>query len=235
MYAHSHLSRILSTGPNRALFYMHNTILGPGAMSLNQYLESHSFSNPTDHHDAPFQYGHKTTLDLWAYLQEKPARSKIFNEHMRSSAIVGSSALPPFPFSTELKCDSDEEVLLVDIGGGKGQALQSILNAYPNMKGRMIVQDLREVIQDAESSAHLPPSIETMASDFFKPQPVKGAKAYFMRRIMHDWGDKECKLILENIISSMTEDSKLLINDLVLPQEGCHRRMALNDIAMMIL
>jgi hypothetical protein len=101
---------------------------------------------------------------------------------------VGAAGVPPFPFADELKCDSEEEVLIVDIGGGKGQALEFIQNGFPELKGRMIVQDLPEVIKDTNESSHLPSSIETMAADFFKPQPVRGAKAYFMRRIMHDWG-----------------------------------------------
>jgi hypothetical protein len=124
---------------------------------------------------------------------------------------------------------------LIDIGGGKDQCSESIRKAYPNLKGRMIAQDLPGVIQDAKSFVNLPPSIETMVSDFYNPQPVKGAKAYTMRQIIHDWGDKECKLILKSIIRSMTKNRKILINDLVSPQEGCQRRMVLNDIAMMIL
>jgi hypothetical protein len=46
------------------LFYMHNTVLGPGAMLLNKYLESHGFCSPTDYHGATFHYAHKTGLDL---------------------------------------------------------------------------------------------------------------------------------------------------------------------------
>jgi hypothetical protein len=72
-----------------------------------------------------------------------------------------------------------------------------------------------------------------MAADFFKPQPVRGAKAYFMRRIMHDWGDEACKSILKNLVLSMSVDSKILVNELVLPDENCERRMALNDLVMM--
>jgi len=146
---------------------------------------------------------------------------------------VGAAAVPPFPFETGHKCDSEDEVLIVDIGGGKGQALESIQKAFPELKGRMIVQDLPEVIADTEASAHLPPSIEIMTADFFRPQPIHGARAYLMRRILHDWGDEACRSILKNIILSMSVDSRILINELVLPDTGCERRMALNDIVML--
>jgi hypothetical protein len=211
---------------------MQNSVLGPSIATLGDYLESHCFASPSDHHDSPFQFAQKTQSTLWEYLKENPAKSKIFNDSMRSSAIVGASGVPPFPFLTELTCDPDE-VLIVDIGGGKGQALQAIHDTFPDLRGRMILQDLPEVIEDARVPGTLMPRIETMASDFFKPQPVKAAKAYFMRRIMHDWDDEAAKSILRNIVPSMSADSKVLINDLVLPDIGCGKRMAMNDMVMM--
>lgn len=232
-YASNHFSRILGTPANRAHFQVQNIIVGPAAGALGAYLEAHSFRSPTDHHNSPLQFALKTPHDLWGYLKEDPSRAKMFNESMRSSAIVGAAGVPPFPFVDKLQIETEEEVLIVDVGGGKGQALESIQKTFPELKGRLIVQDLPEVIKDTNGSAHLPPSIETMAADFFKPQPVHGAKAYFMRRIMHDWGDEACKLILENIVSSMSVYSKILINELVLPDEKCERRMALNDLVMM--
>jgi O-methyltransferase domain len=231
-YASNHFSRILSTPANRAHFKVQNTILGPAAGSLGEYLEAHNLTSPADHYDAPLQFALKTPHDFWGYLKEDPVRSKLFNESMRSSAIVGIAAVPPYPFE-ELKCELEDEVLIVDVGGGKGQALESVRKAFPELKGRMIVQDLPGVISDTEASAHLPSSIETMAADFFKPQPIHGAKAYFMRRILHDWGDEASRSILKNITLSMSVDSKILINELVLPDRGCERRMALNDLVMM--
>ena len=97
----------------------------------------------------------------------------------------------------------------------------------------MIVQGLPEFIADTDASAHLPFSIETMGADFFKPQPIQGAKAYFLRRTMHDLGDHEYKFFLRNILQSMNNDSRTLINELVLPDEGYKRRMALNDLVML--
>jgi len=232
-YASNHFSRILGTSANRAHFQIQNTVVGPAAGKLGAYLESHGLRSPTDHLDSPLQFALNTPHDLWGYLKEDPARSKMFNESMRSSAIVGAAGVPPFPFATELKCESESEVAIVDVGGGKGQALESIRNTFSELKGRLIVQDLPEVIKDTVGSAHLPSSIETMPTNFFEPQPVRGAKAYFMRRIMHDWGDEDCKNILRNIVPSMSVDSKILINDLVLPDENCERRMALNDLVMM--
>lgn len=230
-YAHNHLSRILSDPANRAHFYIQNNILGSAGASLGQYLESHNLASPVSHDDTPFQFALNTKLDFWAYLHESPSRSKIFNESMQSSAIVGASGVPPFPF-TELGCEPDD-VLLVDIGGGKGQVLKSVLATYTDIKGRMLLQDLPAVIADAEQSGDLPVSISTMPHDFFMPQPIKGAKAYYLRRILHDWGNEASKAILRNIVPAMGLGSRILINELVLPDQGCERRMAMNDMVML--
>lgn len=72
-----------------------------------------------------------------------------------------------------------------------------------------------------------------MEHDFFSGNPVKGANAYYMRAIIHgnipclypllmtDWPDAECVKILENIAISMTADSRILINEMLV--EPLHR------------
>ena len=59
------------------------------------------------------------------------------------------------------------------------------------------------------------------AHDFTHPQPVRGADAYLLRMILHDWPDGEATKILRNIIAAMDKaDSRLLIMDTVLPMSG---------------
>ena len=71
-----------------------------------------------------------------------------------------------------LKSDEDA-VLLVDIGGNVGHDLVRFKTQYPDLPGRLILQDLPSVIEAAKPS--LPAGIETMDHDFFTPQPVQGA------------------------------------------------------------
>ena len=64
-------------------------------------------------------------------------------------------------------------VVLVDIGGGKGQSIQSIHSSYPNLKGRYVLQDLPAVI--AAGDRVCPPEVEVQPYNFFEEvQPVKG-------------------------------------------------------------
>jgi hypothetical protein len=45
-----------------------------------------------------------------------------------------------------------------------------------------------------------------------------GAKAYFMRMIMHDYADAVCMDILTHLAQAMAPDSRVLVCDMVLPQ-----------------
>ena len=61
--------------------------------------------------------------------------------------------------------------------------------------------------------------ITFQAHDFTNPQPVRGADAYLLRMILHDWPDDEAAKILSNITAAMDKvDSRLLIMDTVLPK-----------------
>ena len=57
-----------------------------------------------------------------------------------------------------------------------------------------------------------------MQHDFFKPQPVKAADAYFFRLIFHDWPDNECITILRNHVPAMKKGASILVCDLLLPE-----------------
>lgn len=63
------------------------------------------------------------------------------------------------------------EFFFVDVGGGRGHECEKVLAKYPGLKGRFVLQDLANVVDDTEG---LDPRIEKMAHDFTKPQPIKG-------------------------------------------------------------
>ena len=54
-----------------------------------------------------------------------------------------------------------------------------------------------------------------------------------MRNIMHDYSDDKCIQILHQIKSAMTDDSVILIDEMVLPNEGSHWLAATLDLMVM--
>ncbi len=106
---------------------------------------------------------------------------------------------------------------VVDIGGGNGSQLITLLQAHPTMRG--ILFDLPHVIERAKapiSAAGLTNRCELVSGSFFETVPA-GADAYFMRHIIHDWEDEKSLTILRNCHRAMPADGRLLIVESVIP------------------
>ena len=178
-YAHNAFSAIFLVDANRDMFQQMYDFLGQGVYAIPYFLTSTNYQNPTDYNNSAFQYGHHTSLGFWEYLKEDPERAKVFNSGMRSLATVGGAtgSAGPYPFEEQLGTEDVEEtdIAIVDVGGGRGQALRAIKAVSPRVKGRMVLQDRRDVIEDAKVEG-LPSFIEPMAASFFEPQPVKGKR-----------------------------------------------------------
>jgi hypothetical protein len=95
--------------------------------------------------------------------------------------------------------------------------LQDFRASVPEYTGRLVLQELPEVIAAAKRmGVGEDGGIELQVHDFFKPQPVRGARVYFMRSVLHDWADEQCRMILGQLKDAMEPGySKILISDCV--------------------
>jgi hypothetical protein len=113
----------------------------------------------------------------------------LFNNAMTSmSAQVIPAVLEAFDFG-DIK-------VLVDIAGGHGRVLTSILQRYPAMRG--VLFDLDHVIAGASpliAEAGVGDRCTMVAGNFFKAVPA-GGDAYIMKNIIHDWDDARATAIL---------------------------------------
>lgn len=152
---------------------------------------------------------------------------------MRSQATVKAFD-SSYPFEAELNKEpvKEGEVVLVDVGGGRGHALERVKQRFPGLKGRLVLQDQDPVIKDGIAGG-LSAEIEPQVASFFEPNPVRNARAYFFRRVLHDWSDPVCRTILSNTVTSMGPESKLLIAEYEVPAVGAPAKLTLQDINMM--
>ena len=64
----------------------------------------------------------------------------------------------------------------------------------------------------------------------------QGARAYHLHSVLHDWDDASSISILKNIVSAMEKGySKLLINELVVPDQGASWSITSMDWLMLAL
>ena len=222
---------------------------------MPEFLAKTSFQNP----EGPmgnFQSAFDTELQMFPWLMEHPEQMSNFNDLMMGQrmnriewfnfADVDSILLDGFDKTLQ------NATLLVDIGGGRGHDLEAFRNRFPDAKGSLVLQDLPPVIDDIKE---LHSDILRMKCDFFTPQSVEGlfltnltfasladdvffsgARAYYLRSILHDYSDAVCRKILQHIVAAMKPGySKLLIFEWILPDVGTPLYPALLDINMLAL
>ena len=142
---------------------------------MPEFFRKNGYLNPSSRSNNPYTFAHDTHgLSMFEFLLRDPVRFKNFNDAMQARSSQSSLPYDLFPFKKRFgEMDTtDETVLLVDVGSGMGQATLAIRKACREVKGRMVMQDQKEVIDSVAGS--LPIGVVGMAHDFFKPQPVKG-------------------------------------------------------------
>ena len=127
---------------------------------------------------------------------------------------------------------------VMDVGGGNGALLISILHAHPHLHGIVFDQPHtaeRAHTQIAESG--LAERCTAIGGDFFKDVPT-GADAYLLKDVIHSWNDERAVTILTNCHRAMRENSTLLIVEGVYPpridQSLASRSVAANDVNMLV-
>lgn len=132
--------------------------------------------------------------------------------------------------------DTDTDTpLLVDVGGGIGHDLLAFRNLHPSstLPGKLIVQDIPAVIDSVDTTALQASNIQAMKHDFLAAQPVRGARAYYLSNVLHDWPDKQALTILRQIVAAMAPDSMVLINENLMAETGAGLYSACSDLNMM--
>ncbi|KAI0858483.1 S-adenosyl-L-methionine-dependent methyltransferase [Xylaria cubensis] len=201
--------------------------------NLPFYLEKTSFKH-VEGAPGPFQDAHNTRDNMFPWLIKDPPMMGNFNAFMTGQRADRKQWFDFFDVDAILlngaKEDSDV-ALLIDIGGGEGVDIAEFHRRYPDAPGKLILQDLPPVVDTIQD---LTPKIERQKYDFFKEQPVKGARCYYFRSIFHDWPDADCIKILKNTaMAMMPEYSKLLMSEFVLPASNTPLYPALLDVNMM--
>lgn len=205
-------------------------VLLPTWQSLPEFLVETGYRNPSDAAATAFQKGHQTNLPPFQWLQQTPAYVSNFGLWMEACRRDQNNFLESFPFEKEIVKNVDPKTpLFVDVGGGIGPQCVAFKKKLPHLVGRVVLQDLQQVVDQAIPAE----GVEKMVHNFRNEQPIKGARSYYMRNIMHDYPDSECVSILNNIKNAMNEDSIILIDDMVIPNKGASWRAMQLDITMM--
>ncbi|GMF67135.1 unnamed protein product [Aspergillus oryzae] len=177
----------------------------------------HHYLMPKEYTRSPMRWAVGQSQFEW--LAQRKHHQALFNSYMSSRRQGKPSWFDVYPVErlTHGALEHDDAVFLVDVGGNQGHDLIRFREKFPDVTGRLVLQDLPKVIASAPAGEQ----VEAMA-------------AYYFRAIFHDWPDYICHKILVNTISAMNaEYSRILIADFVLPDTGAALLQASIDIQMM--
>jgi hypothetical protein len=106
---------------------------------------------------------------------------------------------------------------VVDVGGGNGSLLVSMLDRHPHVEG--ILFDLPSVADRSRrliSELGLSSRCWVEGGDFFVSVPPE-ADAYVLRHVIHDWQDPEATAILSTCRKAMRPGSRIILVENVIP------------------
>ena len=229
-------------------------------MQTAEHFRLRGYKCPTDTLNCPFQWTYDTDLSYFGYLHQNPEKLKHFEVFLSTNGQTRTFWIEWFPVESEILSavpGAENDTLVVDVGGNKGHDLELFMARFPQTKGRLVLQDLQNTINNIQN---LSPGIQAMPHDLFAPQPVKGekknpayllgipivvllltvrgkgARVYYLHFILHDWPDDKCRLILQSIMKAMKGGySKIIINEAIVPEKNCGSWLAATDINMMTI
>ena len=165
--------------------------------------------------------------NIWEFFASDAEAGTRFHAGM-TSLIEGEAALVRDGY------DFREVGTLVDVGGGHGALLGTILAGQPGLRG--ILFDQPGVVDGARDTFErlgLCERVKIESGDFF--QSVPRGDAYLLSHIIHDWDDERAIAILRSIRRASGPGARLLLVEGVIPPGNEFHVGKLLDLEMLLL
>ncbi len=155
-------------------------------------------------------FNHAFETDVWTYRATHPDSARAFDEATSSlRSMAADAGVLRYPFAPGTK--------VVDVAGGDGTLAIAVLRANPSMTG--VIFDLPHVAEKARHNnvaAGLAERCEAVEGDALTAVPA-GGDFYILSRVIHDWDDVRAAIILGNCCRAMSDRSRLLMIERILP------------------
>ncbi len=172
-------------------------------------------------------FNHVYGEGLFDYLGHDPKESAIFNGAMSNTSGVWANPI--------LDWDFHGRKVVVDVGGGRGALLASLLTRNPQLRG--ILYDIPQGAAEAPEylrSHGVRDRCEIRTGDAFEAIP-RGGDVYVFSRVLHDWPDDKARLLLANARKAMVPGNVLLLWEAVVPEGGAPSPTKNIDVTMLFL
>lgn len=174
-------------------------------------------------------FGMKPVLDAWTALPETLRDGKVgfervhgrsawewisgddraraaFVEGMSSmTAVIAPAIAAAYPFH--------EVQTVCDVGGGVGIILAEALNQHAHLRG--VLFDDESMLKEAPpflAKRGVAERVDLVSGSFLEAVP-RGADAYILKTVLHNWDDDRAGRILKNVRAAMDPGHRLLVAD----------------------
>ncbi|BCR98264.1 uncharacterized protein AKAW2_31583S [Aspergillus luchuensis] len=212
----------------------------PTIQKTPEYLQVTNYRNPEDPLFAPLQYTNNMKEDGFMWLCQNAEALARFNKFMEGQRADRPHWADWFPVQERVLADADsnpDRAMIVDIGGGRGHDLLGFKKRFPNAPGKLVLEDLPVVIDEVRGAQDLEgANIVPVKYNFFtEQQPVKGARVYYFKNVMHDWSDEKARIILNYVVEAMEPGySKLIMEEYIVPDQNASAIHGMTDVAVMV-
>ncbi|KAK5994458.1 Demethylsterigmatocystin 6-O-methyltransferase [Cladobotryum mycophilum] len=227
-FAANELTKILAEPGYRGTIYHTFENVGPALQVLPSFFAETKYQDINDAAKTAAQRAFQTDLPMFSWLPTQPERFEPLQQTMSAQPKAAVPWFSAFPFEKELGEFAGPHAL-VDVGGGFGHQCIALLSAFPQLRERLVVQDLPQTLE------HMSPldGVQATSHDFFKEQPIKGARFYYLRNILHDWPDEKAIAILSHLKDALAPGSQILIDEIIMPNVNAHWHSTSLDMIMM--
>jgi hypothetical protein len=173
-------------------------------------------------------FDHVFSTSIFEHFSRNPEAAAVFDDAMTSISTTEARA-------TSEAYDFKGIEVLMDVAGGHGLLLATVLRRHKKMRG--VLFDLPHVAAGAAATftrAGIAGRVRIESGDFFKELP-SGADAIIMKHIIHDWDDDSATRILQACHRALGPRGKVLIVDSVVPAGNVPHYGKLLDLEMLVL
>lgn len=143
---------------------------------IPEYLRKTNYKNPQDVSNGPFQLSRSfKDTHIFSWLSENPRELGLMHTFFEADRGSRPNWVDWFPVEENLIQNiplGQDQILLVDVAGGRGHEISAFHLKFPNLPGRLILQDLPEVLDN--NALVLDAKIEKEPIDFWVQSPVLG-------------------------------------------------------------
>jgi hypothetical protein len=163
---------------------------------------------------------------IWDWFEAHADERAAFADFMMGRTVADAPLIATlYPFA--------EVARVCDVGGGRGTLLSELLVRHPHLVGMLcdspgVIASARPLLAQRGLSAR----VTLHPGSFFESVP-RGADAYLLKHILHDWDDARARRILDVVRAAMDPGARLILVELITERNDSRGLGALSDVQMM--